>query len=30
MFQSGSSEHLPEADLLLLVEPERVFVIQGW
>ena len=29
VLQSGSSEHLPEADILLFVEPERVFVTRG-
>ena len=29
VLQSGGSEHLPEADLLLFVEPERVFVTRG-
>ena len=29
MLQSGGSEHLPEADLLLIVEPERVFITRG-
>ena len=29
VFQSGGCKHLPEADLLLLVETERVFVTRG-